>query len=74
MGYQPEEMIGLSVQDLLHPEDVIQVNRAYTIIKEKPVTLTFSHRYQRKGGDYIWLETTSKVLANSSSPENLEVL
>jgi PAS domain S-box-containing protein len=74
LGYQPEEMMGISVQDLLHPEDLPQVNRAYAIIKEKPVTLTFSHRYQRKGGDYIWLETTSKVLADSSAPENLEVL
>ncbi|WP_354634574.1 histidine kinase dimerization/phospho-acceptor domain-containing protein [Planktothricoides raciborskii] len=74
LGYQPEEIIGISVEDLLHPEDVTQVNRAYTIIKEKPVTLTFSHRYQRKSGDYIWLETTSKVLADSSSPENLELL
>lgn len=74
LGYKPEEMMGISVQDLLHPEDATQVNRAYTIIKEKPVTLTFSHRYQRKGGDYIWLETTSKVLADSSAPENLELL
>ncbi len=74
LGYQPEEMIGLSVHDLLHPEDLPQVNRAYTIIKERPVTLTFSHRYQRQGGNYIWLETTSKVLTDSSAPENLELL
>ncbi len=74
LGYEPEEMMGISVQDLLHPEDATQVNRAYSTIKEKPVTLTFSHRYQRKDGDYIWLETTSKVLADSSAPENLELL
>lgn len=57
MGYKPEEMLGKTPADLLHPDDAEQHMRAYEEIVSKPGgsgrTLA---RFLHKDGSWRWIE------------------
>ena len=74
LGYEPEEIIGQSIYQLFDRDDSLKIEKSYSIIQEKPVTVTFSHRFQRKDGDYIWLETRSKILRDPKTDELLDAI
>jgi PAS domain S-box-containing protein len=57
LGHTPEEVVGTSVVEHLHPDDVARavVARNRLIAGESSVTLTARARHKR--GHYVWLET-----------------
>ncbi|MCG2722260.1 MAG: PAS domain S-box protein, partial [Thermodesulfovibrionales bacterium] len=63
-GYEPEDLIGTNAFEQMHPEDV---KRVITITQEA-VRAGGSHvgqyRHRTKDGQYIWVETTGRVLKN----------
>jgi two-component system cell cycle sensor histidine kinase/response regulator CckA len=60
LGYQPEELIGQSLFNFVHPDDLPGVNRLYVLglITHQPAQLQF--RYRRKNGEWCWLETNGQ--------------
>ncbi|MGF7184287.1 PAS domain S-box-containing protein [Desulfitispora alkaliphila] len=60
LGYNPEELIGKNILDLIHPED-----REKTMAELERITSTgkgtrfFENRYLHKGGSYRWLSWNS---------------
>ncbi len=61
-GYEPEEMIGHSAFEFIHPEDQVSVeaHRQETIAKQKHEAI--SYRMRRKDGSWIWMEANSRIL------------
>ncbi len=59
LGYNPDEMIGTSTYDYVHPEDIHKVSLSHITILETPVIYTVTYRFLRRNGEYIWFETTS---------------
>jgi PAS domain S-box-containing protein len=59
LGYNPDEMIGTSTYDYVHPEDIHNVSLSHITILENPVIYTVTYRFLRRNGEYIWFETTS---------------
>ncbi|MEQ8190196.1 MAG: PAS domain S-box protein [Candidatus Eremiobacterota bacterium] len=59
LGYNPDEMIGTSTYDYVHPEDIHKVSLSHITILEKPVIYTVTYRFLCRNGEYIWFETTS---------------
>jgi PAS domain S-box-containing protein len=56
LGYEPEEFLGLSVPELIHPDDRDQfVATRAGISAERPVVRSVT-RARRKDGRYIWTE------------------
>ncbi|OBP15486.1 hypothetical protein A5320_09045 [Rheinheimera sp. SA_1] len=54
-GYKPEEMIGRSMLDLIHPEDQAKtLQTAAEIMQDKP-KVDFENRYLRKDGQVVHL-------------------
>jgi PAS domain S-box-containing protein len=74
LGYQPEEIIGRSAYDFFHPDDEADVNISHKNILEQPSTHTVTYRIRRKDGSYIWFETTSKVIRDTTTGEPLEII
>jgi PAS domain S-box-containing protein len=60
LGYEPEEIIGHSVFDLIHPDDVASIRPALSSSAARIAEFRGTFRARRKDGRYIWFETTSK--------------
>ncbi|NBC16892.1 MAG: PAS domain S-box protein, partial [Bacteroidetes bacterium] len=62
LGYAPDELVGVSAYDLLHPDDLAAVQGSHQTVAELPITATVQYRIRRKDGDYVWFETTGKTI------------
>ncbi len=65
LGYKADEILGMGGLDLVHPDDVIQTldNALRPIVINKKET-QFRYRMKAKNGDYKWVETYSKPVAD----------
>lgn len=75
LGYSPEELIGKSVYDFWHPEDLELLTKQ----NHKPIFICEhinpkSYRARRQDGSYIWLETTYHTICDPSQTEILELV
>jgi PAS domain S-box-containing protein len=62
LGYKPEELIGKGMMSFVHPEDVSNINSLFNKSKWNDPTEAFPYRALHKNGDYVWLETTARVI------------
>ncbi|MET0154370.1 MAG: PAS domain-containing sensor histidine kinase [Candidatus Binatia bacterium] len=62
LGYAPEELVDRSYYDLFHPDDIDAVRAQIRAASGSGSGLTVSYRVRRKDGEYVWLETTLRVL------------
>jgi PAS domain S-box-containing protein len=67
MGYQPEELIGKGVLPLVHPEDAENLLKLLSTSEWDDPTLAVPYRARHKNGDYVWLETTAKVIYDTEN-------
>ncbi|WP_210396610.1 PAS domain-containing sensor histidine kinase [Motiliproteus sediminis] len=74
LGYSANEIIGRPAYDLFHNEDAdTWKNRAQSVTYREGV-YTNVYRFQRKDGDYIWLETTSRTIRDPDTGEIEEII
>jgi PAS domain S-box-containing protein len=73
LGYEPEEIVGQSLYEIVHPEDVDEVRLSIGTVLELPLIDTTSYRVRHKDGTYIWLETTSRA-ENGTEAEPARVI
>jgi PAS domain S-box-containing protein len=58
LGYEPEELIGKSVFNHIHPDDMAKVLEKFQILLVKPgQPVIFQFRYQHKNGEWRHLES-----------------
>ena len=67
LGYAGEELHGLTIQELTHPEDRAEsaTNLERLWSGEVPF-LDFEKRYRRKDGTFIWVRTTSALVRDGN--------
>ncbi|MDY7022441.1 MAG: PAS domain S-box protein, partial [Cyanobacteriota bacterium] len=61
LGYEPEELMGQSFYEFLHPEDASALQRTESILSQLPDQYVQSYRMRRQDGTFIWLETTNRL-------------
>lgn len=62
LGYHPEELVGRSPYDLIHPQDRDRVrHKIYQPAWEGNAT-SITYRIGHKDGNYIWIETLAKPI------------
>lgn len=67
LGYKPEELVGKTPADFMHPDDIDQLathNTEYYFHKY------LSSRIRRKEGDYIWIETIMQPMNDFTDEED----
>lgn len=64
MGYEPQEVIGKSILDFIHPDDVEYVSSCMMRAADEGTTQSSQHRYKTADGSYIWIETLGTPLYN----------
>ncbi|MFC7202956.1 PAS domain-containing sensor histidine kinase [Haloferax namakaokahaiae] len=59
LGYTPDEQIGRSVFDFVHPEDRSEIERAYrdAVGEESNAGKSYRYRYRHADGSWVWLES-----------------
>ncbi len=62
LGYEPEELVGRHIMELVHPEDVPAVAEAYERALKNRAPGKAEYRYRRAGGDYVWFATTGDLI------------
>lgn len=73
LGFEPEELVGLSAYDLFHPDDLSAMLRKDPSIFHDRGFYQQTYRIRCKGGDYVWFETTSRTYRDESG-HLLEIL
>ncbi len=71
LGYSREELMGMSILEITHPEDnQITINVIEESIDQKKNINNFEKRYLHKDGSVIWGEFSSSLILDSSgSPD-----
>jgi PAS domain S-box-containing protein len=62
LGYEPEELIGPNSSTLIHPDDVADMETAWSAIEQTNAPVTFTCRMLHKNGEYRWFEVTGKSI------------
>ena len=61
-GYAPHEIVGQSPRAFIHPDDVEAAMAAKLQALETTDSVTAEYRFPRKGGGYLWMESTNKAV------------
>ncbi len=64
-GYRPEELIGKRVIPFVHPEDSENLLKLLNSLNDPSVAIPYRARH--KNGEYVWLETTAKVILDQNN-------
>lgn len=67
LGYEPEELVGKSFQDITHPDDIpADQALANKLIQGEIPFYSLEKRYFRKNGEVVWAHLTASLLRDSS--------
>jgi len=73
LGYEPDELLGTRAYDHFHPDDVPKVGASHrSALGGAPFTIIY--RMRHKNGEYVWVETTNRVVTDVETGEVVEVL
>jgi PAS domain S-box-containing protein len=62
LGYEPEELIGQPVLPYIHPEDARGLLEFLALSPNGDITKAIPYRALHKNGEFIWLETTARIV------------
>ncbi|HWQ18524.1 MAG TPA: PAS domain S-box protein [Methanotrichaceae archaeon] len=62
LGYTPDELLGRSVFDLIHPDDLEGARFAFQASLSTRIPGKAEYRYRHKDGHYLWLESIGNLL------------
>jgi two-component system cell cycle sensor histidine kinase/response regulator CckA len=74
LGYSSEELVGTSVFESCHPDELEAVRAASARLLGHKGIETLTYRIRRRDGHYIWFETTSQAVTDPKSGLVEEVL
>lgn len=72
-GYLPEELLGRSPYEFIHPDDLAAVHQAHSRMLGLDEPHTVSLRAARPDGSFVWLETTAKAIRDPTTNVVLEI-
>jgi PAS domain S-box-containing protein len=67
MGYEPEELIDRDILPLIHPDDVENLIQLLSPSQWEDPTVAIPYRARHKNGEYVWLETTARVIYDQNN-------
>lgn len=71
LGYSLEELRRMTVADVTHPDDWLQLQRLYRVSSSEKHAATIRKRYLRKDGATRWVNVTADLFLEQASGEPL---
>jgi diguanylate cyclase (GGDEF)-like protein/PAS domain S-box-containing protein len=65
-GYEPEELVGRSAYEFLHPDDVDDVRGAHSALLNGEDRVVVRCRHRHKGGDFVECEASGRAVRDGS--------
>ncbi|MEP7290272.1 MAG: PAS domain S-box protein [Chloroflexota bacterium] len=62
LGYEPEDLIGHSLFEFVHADDIERVRRVNERVKQASNVMTIAYRIRCADGSYTWLESASHLI------------
>jgi len=72
-GYDPEELIGHSGWEFIHPDDLAALRHDLASRGGRPDAVTNEYRIKRRDGSYAWVEAKSYTVRDPASHEVTEI-
>jgi PAS domain S-box-containing protein len=72
LGYEPEDLVGHSAYEFVHPDDLERTRTTHPLIPRHPAPSTVSYRIRRKDGSYVWFETTTRRVRQPRTDDVIE--
>src|SRR5215218_9803833 len=67
VGYEPEELLRTTFQDITHPDDLeADLERAGRLLEGELQTYTMEKRYVSRGGSVVWVNLTVSLVRDAS--------
>ena len=73
LGYGPDELVGRSAFDLVHPEDLAELRRSYREVVETGGPSTSTYRIRRGNDSWAWFETSARAVRLGEHSELIEL-
>ncbi len=73
VGFEPEEMLGRSLLEYVHPEDLPIAAPVMKAVSTEGTPATVTVRVARKDGTYCWLETSVRAIRDPDTGEIIEI-
>jgi len=73
IGFEPNELIGKSSLDFIHPEDQPNFKNLFSKTPSMPPGNIFAYRARHKDGHYIWLETSARSILDEKTDSVIEI-
>lgn len=74
LGYEPDELIGLSPFAFIHPDDFEAVEKDLSILLNTSDIFVLEFRFRKKDGTYIWAEISNKSIRDKDNNKVLEIV
>src|SRR5687767_6628224 len=62
LGWTPEEVVGQTTGDLVHPDDRPALAREIRALRSGDDETRHIYRLRHRGGHYLWLESTNTIV------------
>lgn len=62
LGYESDEMLGRSILEFLHPDDLERIAFRFADGVRRPEAMKVDYRYRHAGGHYLWLESVANPI------------
>ncbi len=66
LGYCPEEIIGRSASELVHPEDLLRAIDDFNTLIDTRQPMTREWRFKHKNGEWRWFECVANLYADKN--------
>ena len=73
LGYEPTEMVGHSIEDFIHLDDLNSFQKFHSELLHTSEINTTTYRMRHKAGHYLCIETTSHTVKKPESVRVLEI-
>lgn len=75
LGYAPQELLGRSGFDFVHPDDLAALVQLYSQILTEPLRTAFATwRFRHTQGHYLWMEFAARIVRTESTGAVQEII